>query len=321
MKVLQSLFFKFFRIKYVLLLFFLFSILIIIDVFPLFYNKNELRGNSGYLNSSDTDKNKYNDQNIVNYDNFNILVIADSHLNTKAFPKIREIALKSNVRLIVHLGDHTNFGSKEELKTAFDLLKSLNFDFVALPGDRDLAAAGGDEIFYSIFNKVTTLSIENNNLLFIDNSPNFTLLSSDYLTKIINEIPKSNIIFMSQPIFVNKGNIMEAKYMGSPNAFNFSDQESIENQKLYLNQRNKILNQLRISGNKIVITGDHHRSSKFLDPENKSVTYFIAGATSEYLNSNGISISQRSFQTERVSVISIDKNLTFSIHEIELFGK
>lgn len=317
----QKIFNRFFSFRYLLLIILVICIFFLNDLFSLIYNKKEPIDNITYPPTNSVDNSHNTNQNKIDINNLNILVIADSHLNGKAFPEIKKIALKNNVKLIVHLGDHTNYGSKEELEVAFKLLKSLDLDFVALPGDRDLAAAGGDKIFYSIFKKVTTLSMDKVNLLFIDNSPNFTLLTNEYLNQVIKELPNSYLVFMLQPIYVNTGNIFENKYMGSLNAFNFSDKESLEKQKLYLNQRNKILNQLRIGGKKLVIAGDHHRSSKFNDPENKSITYLITGASSEYLNSNGITISQRNFQTERISIISVDKDLNYSIQEIELFEK
>jgi len=286
----------------------------------LFYNKklnydttNYSKNNtSNELNSIETDENS---------EKINILVIADSHLHSKAFSKIKTISDEYKVSLIVHLGDHTDYGSKDELLKAKVLLESLGYPFIAIPGDRDLAAYGNNKIFFEVFKKEDEFSIGNLNLLFVDNSPNFTPLSEAYLSSILNKIPSSKIIFLSQPIFVQKGNIFENKYMGSLTAFSFEDENLLNRQKKYHGQRDLILSKIRNSGNKLIVAGDHHRSTVFPDPENETITYLINGATAEYLTSNGIKIKQESFQPQKISIISVEKNLKYTIKEINIFEK
>lgn len=290
------------------------------DYFSLFYNKNSLEENKTYSKTGAIDF-KTETYPQINANNFNILVIADSHLNKDVFPILKNLSNKYNVSLVVHLGDHTDFGSDNELKEAKNLLDSVEKNYIALPGDRDLAASGDSSNFYKYFTFTYDLSFKDLKLLFVNNSANFTLLNETYLDSIIKRIPDSNIIFLSQPIYVEKGNIFENKYMGSLNAFNFSDEKSINRQHEYLKQRNKILNSIRSSKNKLVVAGDHHRSSKFVDPENNSIEYLINGATAENLNSNGITIKQKNFQSQRISIISVQDNLKYSIYEIEIYEK
>jgi len=299
---------------------FLLLIFLVTDAFSLFYNKtSEYRDGSTSTILSSAPSSELNIP--IDKSNFNILVIADSHLNSNAFPLIRRITKESSVSLVVHLGDHTDYGSEKEIIKAKELMDSLMTPYIVLPGDRDLAAAGGNSIFYKFFDRKDIVAFEDLNILFIDNSPNFTPLSETYLNLILKNIPFARIVFLSQPIFVNKGNIFENKYMGSLTNFEFENKEALNRQEIYHNQRNQILSEIRKSEVKLIVAGDHHRSSLFNDPVNPKIKYLINGATAEYLNSNNFKIKQENFQSQRVSIISIDKNGNFKIVEKELTGK
>jgi len=289
-----------------------------------FYNKITLNEENNY--STDLPKeinlnsNNISDSSTIpDKDSTNVMVIADSHLNEKSFIRIKEIIKKNKIDLLIHLGDHTDFGSIEELKLAKSLLDNLNVKYFVLPGDRDLAAYGDDKAFFSIFSRNTVYRENSFKFLFINNSANFTPLSDLYNAEIKNNIKDSNFIFTSQPIYVEKGNILESKFMGSPTAFNFDSITQKNNQKKYLLQRDEILGAIRKNNNVLIISGDHHRSSFFQDSVNKSINYHIVGATAEYLNSEGITIKQKSFQSQRVSILSIKKDNSYSIKEIQIF--
>lgn len=89
--------------------------------------------------------------------------------------------------------------------------------------------------------------------------------------------------------------------------------------KDYMLQRDLILEKIRNSTLKYVISGDHHRSSSFKDLKKETLQYYIVGATAEELSSNGLVIKQKSFQTQRVLIVSITKNDEILINEIEIF--
>ena len=220
-----------------------------------------------------------------NSENDLILIIADSHLYTNSFNKIKAILDKYNIKLVVHLGDHTDFGSDDELIKAKKLLDELDTNYIALPGDRDLAAYSGDSQFFKVFQRTDSIKFGKYDLLFINNSPNFTPLNQTYMNTVLPLIKKSNIIFTSQPIYVEKGNILESKYMGSPTAFSEIDESTIKNQAQLLRQRDLLLNEIRKNSDKLIVSGDHHRSSFYTDPINETVKYHLVGATAEFLNS------------------------------------
>lgn len=296
-----------------------FVVFLLIDLFTLFYNKKDPSEKLNYPEPKieNPSTKSFHEVSIIQ-NRYNILVMADSHLNKKAFEAVKDIIEKNNIKLLVHLGDHTDFGSTEELLQAKELLDGLGVKYLPLPGDRDLAAFGSSQEFKKIF-KLENTNFMYETFLIIDNSPNFTLLDDKSFDYILQKIPRATIIFSSQPIYVEKGNIFESKYMGSPTAFNISNQNTKILMDKYLNQRNEILNRIRNKENLLVISGDHHRSATFKDPLNQSVTYHIVGASSEYINSSGIQVLQSSFQTQRVSIISIDENNDSQIIEIELY--
>ncbi len=282
--------------------------LLVFDYFTLFYNKRNNSDSNYYsINRNDLKKNDTKSLKHLSDNKYlKILIMADSHLNKEAFSKIKLITENFKVNSIIHLGDHTDYGSVSEIQLAKEYLDSLGKDYVVLPGDRDLAAAGDDSIFYDFFNKTDTFQVADLNFLLINNSPNFTTLENRYLNYLTQEIPKADIILSSQPIFVEKGNIFESKFMGSLD-------------KDYLAQRNLILDKIRESKVRFVISGDHHRSSSFIDPIRKDLRHQIVGATAENLNSNGLQIKQKSFQSQRVLIISISQDSEILIDELEIF--
>ena len=202
---------------------------------------------------------------------------------------------------------------------AKSLMDSLEVSYVSLPGDRDLAAFSGEDVFYKYFKKVNITNFAGINLSFINNAANFTPLDENYLNASLNNLKISKIIFLSQPIFVEKGNILESKYMGSPTAFSFESIESKKIQERYFIQRNKILNLIRDSNDKLIVSGDHHRSATFNDPNNKTIKYHIVGSSAEYLNSEGLQIKQKAFQSQRVTLISISPSNDYELKEVILF--
>jgi len=296
-----------FRLSIYLLFLFL-IVTIVFDYFTSFYNKSIKEEHNSY--SQNEDKNSIKKHlpitKIVDKETKNILVLADSHNNEKAFVQVSKLIKNYNISLVVHLGDHSDYGSESEITNAKNLLDSLQTEYIAIPGDRDLAATGGDDLFFTFFKRINSFKVKEYKFLLLNNSPNFTPLTTTYLNSFINEISSTDFILSSQPIYVEKGNIFESKYMGAMN-------------KDYLIQRDLILEKLRNSKVKYVISGDHHRSSNFYDLKRRDLQYFIVGATAEDLNSNGLVIKQKSFQTQRALLISITNDNDILFNEIEVF--
>ncbi len=266
------------------------------------------------------------DQNVSDKPSFNTLiklvVVADSHLNKDSFSKIKNILLETkNIDLLIHLGDHTDYGDLVSLKEAKKELDSLAIPYIALPGDRDLAETSSEENFYKVFQNKTTQNIKGIKITFFNNSRNFLPYPDSYIEEYITKIKRTDFLFTSQPIYVDKSNLFSQKYMGSIEAFPDLSGLAKSNLEKYASQRELILKSLRESEVKLVVSGDHHRSSEFQDSKNPKISYHIVGATAEKISLGKTELKQEALQTQRVSLIEIGTNKEFRITEIILNEK
>ena len=308
----------------------LFTLLIII-VGSLFYNKISTPSTkTEYIDNSAKElKNNSKtslDQNESARSSFNtsikLVVVADSHLNKDSFNKIKNILVESkNIDLLVHLGDHTDYGDLISLKEAKKELDSLAIPYIALPGDRDLAETSSEENFYKVFPNKTTLNIKGIKLTFFNNSRNFLPYPDSYIEDFITKIKGTDFLFTSQPIYVDKSNLFSQKYMGSTEAFPDLSGLAKSNLERYSSQRELILKSLRESEVKLIVSGDHHRSSEFQDSKNPKISYHIVGATAEKISLGKTELKQEALQTQRVSLIEVGTNKEFRITEIILNEK
>ena len=251
-----------------------------------------------------------------------LVVIADSHLNNSSFNKIRLLVKEfKNIDLIVHLGDHTDFGDIPSLIKAKEELDSLNVPYVSLPGDRDLAATSSEENFYKVFQNKPYLNLKNIRFTFFNNSRNFLPYPDSYIADFIMKINNTDFLFSSQPIFVAEGNLFTQKYMGSKEAFPDLTGNRKSNLEKYSSQRDLILSSIRNSEIKLVVSGDHHRSAEFKDPINNKINYHIVGATAEKISFGNTDINQESLQSQRISLVEIGPSKEYKITEIILNEK
>lgn len=255
----------------------------------------------------------YDPNQIVNY----IAVIGDTHLSFKNYNKLGERLKKYKPSLLVHLGDHTDYGELEKLKIAKNLLDGLSTPYAALPGDRDLAASSGSEYFYKVFPKIRDMDFQDYRLLFIDNSANFSPLNKEEFNSYLEEIPKADIIFTSQPILTEKGSMFSEKYMGST-----EDEDFIKNHvkevKEYQFQRDEILSKIRQSKIKYVISSDHHFSNTFNDASKNNITFHQIGSLSDTIQLGDLVVSQNALQSNRFTLIKFSNNGEIKIEEIIL---
>jgi len=248
---------------------------------------------------------------------FTIVVLGDTPLSIENYEKLQNILPKINPRILIHLGDHTDCGELEKINTAKNLLDDLGFDYVAIPGDRDLGVSNGSKNFYSVFPKVTKSRIENTNLVFIDNSANFTPLSNNDLEEYLSLLASTDILFLPQPILTKKGGMFSEKYMGSSEDIDFIKNHE-ERIKLYNQQKELILNEVRKSKIKYVISSDHHISTTFTDYIRNDITFHQVGALANTIQFGDLEISQNSLQTNRFTLLKVYENGNINHEEIIL---
>jgi len=311
------------------LIFFLILIFGVSLFFSLCYNKTSCSfAHADLMNkfvTPDTDLSNSTPNSLVNmtYPLYKISLISDTHENSEIFLKLRDSLSDENPSLLLHLGDVTNYGTKDSFETATSDLNKLNTKYYVFPGDHDIAQTSSLENFNAFFSFPKTLDFSEFNILYIPNFYNFTPLSESDFEFVISRINSSEIIISSQPIFVNEDNIFFNKYMGSETAFENLTSTQSQNLTKYNNQRIRILDEIRrTSVPKLVISGDHHRSSNFVDPVNPQVTYHILGSLAKYIDFGDSKILQTSLQSNRYSILEVYKiepdNVTFKIREVEL---
>lgn len=250
---------------------------------------------------------------------FRFIVLSDTHLNSESFSYIRNKLNDLDIEFMVHLGDHTNFGTIKELTESASLIRSLGLPYHALAGDHDIAETQSLENFDKFFTTPPEFIYKGVKINLLNNPFNIQPFSDVQMQSILTNSKNADIILSSQPIFVEKDNFFNYKFMGSlENIENLSE----NNKQLlikYNSQTKQLTNSLRkASKNTLVISGDHHRSAKFTDPVNPLVSYHIVGALSKSIFLGNKEIPQRSLQAQRFSVIEVyekDSNYYFEIKE------
>ncbi len=254
--------------------------------------------------------------------NYKIAFISDSHENSDIFLSLKDSLKVNNVDFIIHAGDLTNYGTLEALKKAKADLDFLSIPYYVLPGDHDVAETGSIKNFSQFFNMNRIIEIPGLTILFIPNYFNFTILNDSELNFLLANIGRSDIIVASQPIYVPESNIFYNKYMGSLDAFDNLNSTQLKVLDMYNLQRIRILDVLRESNSrKIVISGDHHRSSSYTDPNNSLVSYHNLGSLAKTITFGKSVLKQTSLQSNRYSIIEMfvrDSKLEFNLYEVEL---
>jgi predicted phosphodiesterase len=263
-----------------------------------------------------------------------IVVMADTHLNFSNANLILKKVSDASPNLIVHLGDHTDFGDKNSLVKAKEFLDSFKIPYYSLPGDRDIAQSQNLNNFSSIFGSTFLnnylLEIKGIKIFFFSNMYNFTPFNEDAYSKIMSNIDKSDVIFSSQPIYVPDTSMFKNKYMGSDFFIKNYDGSNLDsnyfvNMTIYNNQSNKLLDSiLKRDSPLLIVSGDHHKSSNFTHPSSNVINFHVVGALAENIESGSLRLKQTALQSKRFSIIDFYENLEsksgfiFSIREIEI---
>lgn len=296
----------------------LIAILIIVALgvtlsFFAFYNNVNFKSEIQTSNNLFTQKN--NDKELL----FTFIVISDTHLNSDPYKYLATYIRDSKPSFLIHLGDHTNFGTIKELQFSKDLIDSLKISYYTLAGDHDIAETSSMENFNKVFSLPSPLRVNEVKIAFLNNPFNVVPFKSKELADIIEDTYDADIILSSQPIYVDKDNFFSYKFMGSQENINNLSPTNQSLLKIYSNQSKDILNAIRNSKKKkLIIGGDHHRSSTYTDPINNQITYHVVGALSKSIYLGSKEIPQKSLQAQRFSVISVlknDNNIEFNITE------
>lgn len=239
----------------------------------------------------------------------------DEHVENKSFlvsALNKVIALQADQ--IVHVGDITNYGVEADLIAAKEILDEPGIDYVAIPGDRDLAATSNLDAFSTVFGVDShTLEYAGNKFVVFNNSANYTLIPQSKMNWFEEQLNGADFVILSQPLYTEDLLLFNCQYMGS-SCSEPEDAELKAKQAEVKKQRDELLSMIRSSNVRAVIAGDHHRSSQTQDKDKPGLVHYVVGAIGGSLND----YSQNALQTQRFTILKLYENGAFTVEDIIL---
>ena len=234
----------------------------------------------------------------TNDERFVVAIFADSHSDTDNLNKAISVAKSLNTDVILHLGDHTNLGIVPDLQKAKNTLELSGIKYYALPGDRDLWESTGPQNFIEVFGTNRhSFKLGEFKFVLLDNSRNFSRIPQEDVDWFSKEVTDASFVLLSQPLYHPSNKVM-----------GIYDGEKIVAVR---NQAEEILEMIRQSNVKAIISAEHHLSSETLDPIKPELVHYVVGAVTSEINDK----PQAILQTSRISILELDSNGTFKIHE------
>lgn len=226
-----------------------------------------------------------------------ILLISDTENDWENFQKAVNLAKNENLAFIVHLGDVTQLGTLEDLSHAKNILDSSEIPYYVTAGDRDLWKASNSLAIFSDTFGMSYQFWESNgiNFIMIDNSNEYLGIDDIQWQFIEETLPKSQFVFLHNPIFFKEDYIFGQKGMGE-----FSAEVD--------NQRSRLLSLIRDFSVKAVFAGDQHLFSVTADKEKESLYHYVAGAV----------VKDRNLEVPNLSVLTIYDDMDYYVKQIIL---
>jgi len=243
-----------------------------------------------------------------------ICLISDIHQDEESLKKALEKVKQTGCKSIIVIGDITNYGDIESLRKIRNILDNAGIDYYAIPGDHDLAESVSVNNFNNVFGiNYHMVEFSGIKFLIVDNSPNFTVMSSVERMWFENNIDKSDFVVLSQPLFTDGLNPpFNSIYMGSmvtvPEDVGMRKmQDSVKEsgkEMLDIIEKNKNI--------KAVFAGEHHRSSEIVDSKRNDLRHYVVGAVTSTIND----LPQNLIQTPRFSLLSVYDSGDFVVEDI-----
>lgn len=232
---------------------------------------------------------------------FKFLLFADSHNDNDNLQKVLTQAKQTypDLSFIIGLGDYTDVGTLDELKSAKSVLDRAGLRYFLVAGDHDLwdARDKGKEPaanFQQIFGPLFQSFIFNNfKFLLLDNSDNYIGIPREQKDWIAAELEKAKVekgifVFISEPLFHPSSD----HYMGKVD-------------KDLRMQAQSLIYQLKGAGVKKVFAGDIHYFSEYEEPQTK-LPMVTVGAT----------VTERNPQTPRYSVVTVYEDGSTKVDDV-----
>ncbi len=236
---------------------------------------------------------------------FRFLVVADSHSDNANLVKAINQAKDSfpDLKFIIGLGDYTDVGTIDELKTAKKIFDSFALRYFLIPGDHDLwdcrnRNLAPTDCFRGVFGPTyQSFVFDNFEFMLLNNSDNYTGFDEGQLKWITNELEKANqdktkgvFVFLHEPLY----------HPSSDHVMGWVEKDL----KL---QAGGLMFQLKDAGVLKVFAGDIHYFSEYSEPKT-NLPMVTIGAV-------GI---ERNPQVPRFGVVSVFGDGSTKVEDIEI---
>lgn len=174
------------------------------------YHPYEIRLKDDYRNLTEKNIKMIHSHEVYDDDTIRFVLMGDTHRfydQTKDF--VRHINKRKDIDFVIHDGDVSDFGMKNEFFWLHDLMKKMKFPYVTVIGNHDIIG-NGDELYmkmygplnYSFIYKDTKFLFLNTNALEFDYStpvPDFNWLKDEVTDTLKVQYSKSVAVMHVQP--------------------------------------------------------------------------------------------------------------------------
>lgn len=236
---------------------------------------------------------------------FRFLLISDPHTDNGNLEKAITQAKQTypDLKFIIGLGDYSEVGTIEELRSAKAVFDSAGLRYFLVPGDHDLWDCRNRSIapancFKEVFGlDYQTFIFDDFKFLLLNNSDNYTGVGSEQLSFLGNQLEKNKeegikivFVFMHEPLY----------HPSSDHVMGWVE-------KSLKPQAEMMLFKLKEGGATKIFSGDIHYFSKYSEPKT-SLEMFTIGAIS----------STRNPQVPRFAVVAVGANGSIQVEDIEI---
>lgn len=234
---------------------------------------------------------------------YRLAVVADSHLDYANLNKALNLAKTAQVKFIIGIGDFSDVGTIDELRTTKKQFDTVGLSYYVLPGDHDLwdsrnrglsATSNFNQVFGVAYQ---SLAYQNTQIILVNNSDNYAGLDQAQIEWLEGELEKASqapsklmLVFISIPLFHPSSDHIMGKT--EPKLKSQADHLTITFAKKGVDE---------------VIAGDAHFFSRYVEPGN-NLKMTSAGAVTATKNA----------QAPRMLLIDVYEDGSYNLQDTEI---
>jgi|GEM_PF-6651197 hypothetical protein len=224
-------------------------------------------------------------------------LFADSHTNLENLRRALIQAKSMDVARAVFLGDYTDYGEEAALADAKKVMDGSGVAYVSLPGDHDIAETRDASNFVTVFGKTFGVWEQGGyEFVYFDNSRNYTAIDAAGITWFKDHIPSADFLFLSQPLVTAS----MSRVMGII--------DGVKDAAVYA-QNEEMLALVRASTVRVIVAGDLHEFSRFVDPVRPELQHYTVGAIAAQ------GLKERNAYRPRFAVLTVFTDGSYTIDD------